>query len=67
MCWIKVEGVVGLVYDPSAAVRACPGKKHPCLDCHFCQMCSDDRCALCRRPTAADDGSAPPPPAVQSP
>lgn len=23
--------------------------KHPCPDCTFCQWCSDDRCALCRR------------------
>jgi tRNA1Val (adenine37-N6)-methyltransferase len=23
-------------------------KKHPCVDCTFCQWCSDDRCQLCR-------------------
>ncbi len=22
-------------------------KKHPCPDCHFCQWCSDLRCAAC--------------------
>lgn len=25
-----------------------PPKKHPCPDCHFCQMCSDSRCNACR-------------------
>lgn len=22
-------------------------KKHPCVDCFSCQMCSDDRCGVC--------------------
>jgi hypothetical protein len=24
-------------------------KKHHCLDCKFCQWCSDSRCSLCLR------------------
>jgi hypothetical protein len=24
-------------------------KKHQCLDCKFCQWCSDSRCSLCLR------------------
>ena len=24
-------------------------KKHCCLDCKFCQWCSDSRCSLCLR------------------
>ena len=23
-------------------------KKHPCIDCSFCQFCSDTRCGICR-------------------
>ncbi len=35
----------GLFYRPEKGRK----KKHRCLDCHFCQWCSDSRCGLCRR------------------
>ena len=46
MPFIRVPGLEGKVFVPMTD----PGmrKKHPCKDCHFCQMCGDDRCALCK-------------------
>lgn len=23
-------------------------RKHPCSDCDFCQICNDEKCALCK-------------------
>lgn len=45
MAFKREKGVVGLVYVPDVD---CGAKKHRCADCHFCQWCSDERCALCR-------------------
>ncbi|QTA84775.1 Uncharacterized protein dnm_007750 [Desulfonema magnum] len=46
MPFIRMPGIVGKIYVPEEK----PGniKKHNCKDCHSCQMCSDDRCRLCR-------------------
>jgi hypothetical protein len=46
MKFIKVPGLEGKVYVPLTDLRA--HKKHPCKDCFSCQMCTDDRCKLCR-------------------
>jgi hypothetical protein len=43
------KGVAGLVYVPEEDGGP---KKHPCSDCHFCQWCSDERCALCLKSKA---------------
>ncbi len=41
-----MTGITGKVYVPEKK----PGvkKKHACQDCFSCQMCSNDRCRLCR-------------------
>jgi len=46
---IHYRPVAGLyrVYQPHLAEIPAQ-KKHPCADCHFCQHCSDSRCASCR-------------------
>jgi hypothetical protein len=49
MKFIKVPGLEGKVYVPLTDLRA--HKKHPCKDCFSCQMCTDDRCKLCREHT----------------
>lgn len=33
---------------PFCATRSGLPRKHPCPDCHFCQLCSDSRCHSCR-------------------
>jgi hypothetical protein len=49
ICENRFRSMAGVqrVFDP-----ACPQpdavKKHPCLDCHFCQGCSESRCQACR-------------------
>jgi len=45
MPFIRVPGTPGLFYVPDSDCSR--PKKHPCPDCHFCQMCSDERCRLC--------------------
>ncbi len=73
MPFIKLCGLTGRVYVPPTG-RPHP-QKHPCRDCFNCLGCSDDRCSLCRPPSAARrDGeeSAPekqqqPPHALPSP
>ena len=49
MPFIKVTGLEGKVFVPVQDMRA--PKKHPCADCFSCQMCTDDRCELCREGT----------------
>jgi len=46
MGWERVPGLKGKIYIPDA--RPGQPKKHPCPDCHVCQMCNDDRCNVCR-------------------
>ncbi len=41
----RMPGIEGLVYVPQE--QPTDRKKHPCRDCFQCQMCSDNRCALC--------------------
>jgi hypothetical protein len=47
MAWVKAPGLTGKVYVPDEKLQE--SKKHPCKDCFACQMCSDDRCSLCRK------------------
>jgi hypothetical protein len=47
MPFVTVPGLKGKVYVPEKQARS--PKKHACRDCYCCQMCSDDRCASCRR------------------
>jgi len=46
MAFVRMKGIEGLMYVPEENGGV---KKHPCKDCYACQMCSDNRCALCRR------------------
>jgi hypothetical protein len=46
MIFIKVPGLEGKVYVPRTDLSA--PKKHPCKDCFSCQMCTNERCKLCR-------------------
>ncbi|MGL4370011.1 MAG: hypothetical protein ACRCUT_10135 [Spirochaetota bacterium] len=52
MPFVRVEGISELVFVPEE--QSCAQKKHPCSDCHSCQWCSDERCAMCRIKKAAD-------------
>jgi len=47
MPFVTVPGLKGKVYVPEQQSTAL--KKHRCKDCYSCQMCSDDRCNVCRR------------------
>ncbi len=46
MPFVRIPGLEGKVFVPET--EPVSRKKHPCKDCHFCQMCTDDRCALCK-------------------
>ncbi|MDM8540657.1 hypothetical protein QUF90_06175 [Desulfococcaceae bacterium HSG9] len=46
MTFIKGKTIPGKIFIPDFKPDAV--KKHPCPDCFACQMCSDDRCELCR-------------------
>jgi hypothetical protein len=46
MPFIQLPGVTGKIYVPEE--KPAGEKKHNCKDCHCCQMCSDERCNLCR-------------------
>ncbi|GEM_PF-2061982 len=48
MPFVRVPGLKGLVWEPET--HAEQKKKHPCKDCHHCQMCGDDRCTVCLGP-----------------
>jgi len=55
MGFIRIPGFKGKVFVPEET----PGcvKKHDCPDCYSCQMCSDGRCGLCRKPSPAGSPS----------
>jgi hypothetical protein len=46
MSFKTVRGLKGKVYVPDPAAQGT--RKHTCLDCYSCQLCSDDRCRVCR-------------------
>jgi hypothetical protein len=46
LTFIIIPGVKGKVFKPEE--RFDFPKKHPCKNCYSCQLCSDDRCTLCR-------------------
>lgn len=47
-------GLNGKVYVP---VQHPGQRKHDCRNCYSCQVCSDDRCSLCRgRADSEQDG-----------
>ena len=46
MTFIVIPGVKGKVFKPEECFDF--PKKHPCKNCYSCQLCSDDRCTLCR-------------------
>ncbi|MCP4370882.1 MAG: hypothetical protein GY797_22630 [Deltaproteobacteria bacterium] len=48
MKFTKVPGLEGKIYVPEKQSENI--KKHPCKDCYFCQLCSDDRCRVCLGP-----------------
>jgi hypothetical protein len=43
MAFIRIPGIPGKVFQPDDN----GDKKHNCLDCYFCQWCSDERCTAC--------------------
>jgi hypothetical protein len=46
MPFISLPGIKGKIYVP--AQDASYIKKHSCVACYACQLCSDDRCGICR-------------------
>ncbi len=46
MPFVQVPGLNGKVYTPQTKENE--QKKYPCKDCFSCQMCSEDRCNICR-------------------
>ena len=46
MTFVKGKMIPGKIFIPDFKPDAV--KKHPCPDCFACQICSDDRCELCR-------------------
>ncbi len=55
MPFVEMPGVTGKVYVPEKPPDA--SKKHECKDCFSCQMCSDDRCNVCRDEGEAANGN----------
>jgi hypothetical protein len=55
MGFIELPDGRGLLYVPDQRPGA--RRKHPCPDCHACQLCSDHRCTVCRnrKPDSAAD------------
>jgi len=54
--WGKFRMVSGVqVFEPQEACETFNARKHPCGDCHFCQMCSDARCNACRTAPGTKD------------
>jgi hypothetical protein len=53
MPFVRIDNLPGKVYVPPG--WASTPRKHPCRDCHCCQMCSDDRCAVCRLECRPDE------------
>ncbi|MGC9324132.1 MAG: hypothetical protein ACP5G0_05205 [Desulfomonilia bacterium] len=51
MAFERMVGIEGLVFVPEEHRG---NKKHPCPDCYFCQMCSDNRCSLCLNRKSSD-------------
>lgn len=48
----NIRGLPGKVYVPEESPDAL--KKHRCKDCFSCQICSDDRCRVCRNHTGGE-------------
>ena len=46
MAFVTVPGLKGKVFDPQESDRSL--KKKSCKDCFLCQLCSEDRCRVCR-------------------
>jgi hypothetical protein len=46
MPFIPIRGLPGRLYVPETHPSA--PKKHSCPDCFMCQLCSAERCRLCR-------------------
>jgi hypothetical protein len=46
MPFVDIAGLKGKVYVPEGASDQ--PKKHSCRDCFACQVCSDERCDVCR-------------------
>ena len=47
MPFVRDSRIKGLVFVPDDSLQ--PPKKHPCPDCHTCQMCSEIKCGLCMK------------------
>ncbi len=58
MGFIKICGLEGKVYVPD--MNCSIHKKHACNDCFSCQMCSDERCMLCKKQVTESCPSAEP-------
>lgn len=46
MPFVVVPDLTGKVYVPEQNPDR--AQKHPCPDCHTCQMCAESRCRVCR-------------------
>ena len=46
MTFEAVRGLKGKVYVPAATEGA--ARRYPCKECYVCQLCSEDRCRVCR-------------------
>jgi hypothetical protein len=47
MPFVRDSRIKGLVFVPDDSSQ--PPKKHPCPDCHLCQMCPEIKCGLCMK------------------
>lgn len=47
MAWVRIAGIKGRFYEPDP--QPSWHRKHHCEDCHYCQNCSNTRCAVCRQ------------------
>jgi len=59
MPFIEIHGFNGKIFIPEKTVKI---RKHNCMDCYECQMCSDERCEAClkshcKMQKKEDDGS----------
>jgi hypothetical protein len=45
MPFMEIKNIPGMIWVPEEETN----KKYKCEDCFACQMCSDERCSLCRK------------------
>jgi len=57
MPFVEISEIKGKIYVPPTTPDIL--KKHACADCAACQVCNDDKCAVCLDQSSSDTGIEP--------